>query len=76
MKQIILQEKVKNRRSNQTSYRITIPKAIVLALGWKKSDLISFTLEGNKIILRKSYKQVTQRLRNLKDANESWLGFD
>lgn len=77
MKHLILQERMKNKRTNQTSYRITIPKAIVLAFGWKKGTLISFTVEGNnKIILRRSNKQVAQKIRNLKNANESWLGYD
>lgn len=80
VKHLILQERYKDskdKRLNKASFRITIPKAIVLALGWKKGDIISFVCDGRKIILNKSPKKILGKIRrNIKDANESFLGYD
>lgn len=35
-------------------YKLTLPKALVEAMGWKKGDELEFRLYDGKVMLRKS----------------------
>lgn len=43
---------------NKKQFIITIPKSLVLAKGWKKGDLLTFTIDKNgNIVIKKARKK-------------------
>ena len=48
--------KAKLQLANGKQYLVTIPRSLVLAKSWKKSDLISFTFDQNANIIVNKYE--------------------
>ena len=51
----MMANKTKLQYPNQKQYIITIPKSLVLAKGWKKGNILEFTINNHgEIVLRKN----------------------
>lgn len=51
----------KLQRTKKDQYTVTIPKALIHLLGLKEQDELEFSLDGDKVVIRKTKKKRGER---------------
>ena len=58
------------QKTNKDQYTITIPKTLVEVLGWDAQDQLSFSLQGDSLVLSKIDPPLTEE-KNVNPVNHS-----